>query len=66
MLWIILLIVVFFLAGIVVGFYVARRYMKNYLKNNPPIKRHAAEPNDVADGSAPVQEEAAPDDEYHA
>ncbi len=37
MAWIILLMVLFFLAGIVVGFYAARKYMKNYLKNNPPI-----------------------------
>ena len=35
-LWI-LLIILFFLAGIVVGFYAARKYMKTYLKNNPPI-----------------------------
>lgn len=35
-LWI-LLIIVFFLGGIVVGFYAARKYMKTYLKNNPPI-----------------------------
>ncbi|XIF19682.1 MAG: YneF family protein [Acetilactobacillus jinshanensis] len=33
----ILLIILFFLAGIVVGFYAARKYMKTYLKNNPPI-----------------------------
>ena len=33
----ILLLIVFFLAGIVVGFYAARKYMKTYLKNNPPI-----------------------------
>lgn len=35
-LWI-LLIIVFFLGGIVVGFYAACKYMKTYLKNNPPI-----------------------------
>lgn len=35
--WMILLLIVVFLAGIVVGFYAARKYMKTYLKNNPPI-----------------------------
>ena len=33
----ILLLVIFFLAGVLAGFYGARKYMKNYLKNNPPI-----------------------------
>lgn len=35
-LWFLLLIIVF-IAGVVLGFYLARRYMKTYLKNNPPI-----------------------------
>ena len=33
----ILLLVIFFLGGVLTGFYGARKYMKNYLKNNPPI-----------------------------
>lgn len=33
----ILLIVIALLVGVVGGFYGARRYMTNYLKNNPPI-----------------------------
>ena len=30
-------IVVALIAGIVIGFFIARRYMMNYLKKNPPI-----------------------------
>ncbi|KAB8138822.1 YneF family protein [Gracilibacillus oryzae] len=35
-LWIIF-IVVALLAGVALGFFIARKYMMNYLKNNPPI-----------------------------
>lgn len=36
--WIwILLIIVALVGGIVIGFFVARQYMMNYLKENPPI-----------------------------
>ncbi|WP_088007897.1 YneF family protein [Indiicoccus explosivorum] len=36
--WIwILLIVVALLAGVALGFYIARRYMMKYLEENPPI-----------------------------
>ncbi|WP_066193628.1 MULTISPECIES: YneF family protein [Gracilibacillus] len=34
--WIIL-IVVALLAGVALGFFIARKYMMNYLKKNPPI-----------------------------
>ncbi|MED5103151.1 YneF family protein [Niallia circulans] len=30
-------IVVALIAGIVIGFFIARKYMMNYLKKNPPI-----------------------------
>ncbi|QKS71344.1 YneF family protein [Paenalkalicoccus suaedae] len=37
-LWLaILLIVVALLAGIALGFFIARKYMMNYMKKNPPI-----------------------------
>lgn len=37
-LWLgILLIVVALIGGIVIGFFIARQYMMNYLKENPPI-----------------------------
>ncbi|MGP4040203.1 YneF family protein [Gracilibacillus sp. D59] len=35
-LWIIF-IVVALLAGVALGFFIARKYMMNYLKKNPPI-----------------------------
>ncbi|MFC4735690.1 MULTISPECIES: YneF family protein [Bacillaceae] len=37
-LWLaILLIVIALLAGIALGFFIARKYMMNYMKKNPPI-----------------------------
>lgn len=33
----ILLIIVALVGGIVIGFFIARQYMMNYLKENPPI-----------------------------
>ncbi|PRO64463.1 YneF family protein [Alkalicoccus urumqiensis] len=37
-LWLaILLIVVALLAGVALGFFIARKYMMNYMKKNPPI-----------------------------
>ncbi len=33
----IVLIVVALLAGVALGFFIARKYMMNYLKKNPPI-----------------------------
>lgn len=35
--WGYLLILVALLAGIAIGFFIARKYMENYLKKNPPI-----------------------------
>lgn len=35
--WGYLLIVVALLVGIALGFFIARKYMMNYLKKNPPI-----------------------------
>lgn len=35
--WGYLLIVVALLVGVAIGFFIARKYMMNYLKKNPPI-----------------------------
>ncbi|SIS37370.1 YneF family protein [Salimicrobium flavidum] len=35
--WIILIALVALLAGAALGFFIARKYMMNYLKKNPPI-----------------------------
>ena len=35
--WQIVLIVVALLAGVALGFFIARQYMMKYLKDNPPI-----------------------------
>ncbi len=33
----ILFIIIALIVGVVIGFFGARRYMENYLRNNPPI-----------------------------
>lgn len=35
--WVILIAVVAIAAGVALGFFIARRYMMKYLKENPPI-----------------------------
>jgi uncharacterized protein len=35
--WWIILLIVALLAGVALGFFIARRYMMNYMKENPPI-----------------------------
>jgi uncharacterized protein len=40
MLWIILTGVLSLIAGIALGFFIARKYMMNYLEKNPPINEN--------------------------
>lgn len=35
--WIVLIAIVALIAGVALGFFIARKYMMNYLKKNPPI-----------------------------
>ncbi|WP_067843660.1 YneF family protein [Amphibacillus sediminis] len=35
--WVILITIIAILAGAALGFFIARKYMMNYLKKNPPI-----------------------------
>lgn len=35
--WVVLIALATLIAGIALGFFIARKYMMNYLKNNPPI-----------------------------
>lgn len=35
--WVILIAIIALLVGAVAGFFLARKYMKDYLENNPPI-----------------------------
>jgi len=35
--WVVLIAIAALLAGVALGFFIARRYMMNYLKKNPPI-----------------------------
>ncbi|HEX6593551.1 MAG TPA: YneF family protein [Bacillota bacterium] len=35
--WVVLIALAALLAGVALGFFIARKYMMNYLKKNPPI-----------------------------
>lgn len=35
--WVVLIALVALLAGVALGFFIARKYMMSYLKKNPPI-----------------------------
>ncbi|MGF7128377.1 uncharacterized protein YneF (UPF0154 family) [Natronobacillus azotifigens] len=35
--WVIFIAIIAILAGVALGFFIARKYMMNYLKKNPPI-----------------------------
>ncbi|WP_010093263.1 YneF family protein [Ornithinibacillus scapharcae] len=35
--WVILIAIAALIAGVALGFFVARKYLMNYLKKNPPI-----------------------------
>lgn len=35
--WVVLIALTTLIAGVALGFFIARKYMMNYLKNNPPI-----------------------------
>lgn len=35
--WVVLIALLALIAGVALGFFIARKYMENYLKKNPPI-----------------------------
>ncbi|TXL67771.1 YneF family protein [Cerasibacillus terrae] len=35
--WVVLLVIAALVAGVALGFFIAKRYMMKYLKENPPI-----------------------------
>ncbi|GEN30519.1 MAG TPA: YneF family protein [Cerasibacillus sp.] len=35
--WVVLLVIAALVAGVALGFFIARKYMMKYLKENPPI-----------------------------
>ena len=44
-------------AGIALGFFIARKYMVDYLKKNPPINEQMLKNDDDANGNEAVTEE---------
>ncbi|MEK5443032.1 MULTISPECIES: YneF family protein [Fredinandcohnia] len=51
----ILLIVVALLGGVALGFFIARKYMMNYLKKNPPINEQMLKVMMMQMGQKPSQ-----------
>ena len=56
MLWLYILVgVVALLAGLVLGFFIARKYMMDYLKKNPPINEQMLKMMMMQMGQKPSQ-----------
>ncbi len=53
----IIFIVAALILGLIGGFLLARKYMMDYLKKNPPIKQRNASYDDDANGSKTFSEE---------
>ncbi|MDQ0154992.1 YneF family protein [Robertmurraya andreesenii] len=53
--WGYLLIVVALLAGVAIGFFIARKYMMSYLKKNPPINEQMLKVMMMQMGQKPSQ-----------
>ncbi|EID3099549.1 YneF family protein [Listeria monocytogenes] len=54
--WIYILVgIICLLAGLAVGFFIARRYMMSYLKNNPPINEQMLQMMMAQMGQKPSQ-----------
>lgn len=53
--WGYLLIVVALLGGIAIGFFIARKYMMNYLEKNPPINEQMLKVMMMQMGQKPSQ-----------
>ncbi|MCT2536396.1 YneF family protein [Aquibacillus koreensis] len=55
-LWLgIVLIIVALIAGVALGFFIARKYMMNYLKKNPPINEQMLRTMMMQMGQKPSQ-----------
>jgi len=53
--WVILIAVVALIAGVALGFFIARQYMMKYLKENPPINEQMLRMMMVQMGQKPSQ-----------
>jgi uncharacterized protein YneF (UPF0154 family) len=53
----ILLIVIGLLAGVVIGFFITRHYMKGYFKKNPPINEDMIKMMMTGMGRTPTQKQ---------
>ncbi|MCP8616423.1 YneF family protein [Salirhabdus salicampi] len=54
-LWVVLIAIITLLAGIALGFFIARKYMMNYLKKNPPINEQMLRTMMMQMGQKPSQ-----------
>jgi uncharacterized protein len=57
--WVILIAILALIAGIALGFFIARKYMMNYLKKNPPINEQMLRTMMMQMGQKPSQKKIA-------
>ncbi len=57
--WVVLIAIVALIAGIALGFFIARKYMMNYLKKNPPINEQMLRTMMMQMGQKPSQKKIA-------
>jgi len=53
--WVIMIALVALIAGVALGFFIARKYMMNYLKKNPPINEQMLRTMMMQMGQKPSQ-----------
>jgi uncharacterized protein YneF (UPF0154 family) len=53
--WIVLIAIGALIAGVALGFFIARKYMMNYLKKNPPINEQMLRTMMMQMGQKPSQ-----------
>ncbi|MFC4387543.1 YneF family protein [Gracilibacillus marinus] len=57
--WVVLIAIVALLIGVALGFFIARKYMMNYLKKNPPINEQMLRTLMMQMGQKPSQKKIA-------
>ncbi len=57
--WVVLIAILALIAGIALGFFIARKYMMNYLKKNPPINEQMLRTMMMQMGQKPSQKKIA-------
>jgi uncharacterized protein len=57
--WVVLIAIIALLGGVALGFFIARKYIMNYLKKNPPINEQMLRTMMMQMGQKPSQKKIA-------